>query len=78
MIEYSIALILGYAIAKWATPIFPSIKSKVFHLHHWIWSSIILLIVLWQGWDYDWVVGLLVGISLQGLYYKNWRIFRTN
>lgn len=78
MIEYSLGLVAGYAGAKWATPRFPSLKGRKFHLHHWMWSLIVLFVVFWKGWDFDWLVGLLTGISLQGLSYKNWSIFRAD
>lgn len=89
MIEYSLGLVAGYAAAKWTTPRFPSLKSKRFHLHHWMWSSL-LLICLWliyatatfsmmqNEWSSNLLIGTLTGVALQGLSYKNWSILRAN
>ena len=75
MIEYTIALIASYVAAKWISPRCPSIKTQKYHLHHWMWASILLLIALWHGWTPDWLVGGVAGIALQGLSYKNWGIY---
>ena len=73
MIEYSIGLILGYSIAKYFTPRVSSIIIGKYHIHHWIWSFVILLILL-NVETFDGVIGLIAGICLEGLSYKNWSI----
>jgi hypothetical protein len=77
MIGYSIGLIGGYASAKLLTPLFPSIKTEKIHIHHWIWSSLILIILYISGYTNNVSIGLLTGIALQGLSYKNWSIRRN-
>tara|TARA_R110000751_G_scaffold73678_3_gene148950 strand:- start:788 stop:1027 length:240 start_codon:yes stop_codon:yes gene_type:complete len=77
MITYSLGLIGGYATAKLLTPLLPSIKTKNFHIHHWIWSSTILLILYGVENINNVSIGLLTGIALQGLSYKNWNILKT-
>ena len=73
MIEYSIGLILGYSIAKYFTPRVSSIIVGKYHIHHWIWSFVILLILLNVAVS-DELIGLITGICLEGLSYKNWSI----
>ena len=73
MIEYSIGLILGYSIAKYLTPRVSSIIVGKYHIHHWIWSFVILLILLNVAVS-DELIGLITGICLEGLSYKNWSI----
>lgn len=77
MILYSLGLIGGYALAKWVTPRCSSIKSKRFHLHHWMWAGALLGVVLaWEVSD-PLLIGWLTGISLEGLSYKNWGLLRN-
>ena len=73
MIEYSIGLVLGYSIAKYLTPRVSSIIVGKYHIHHWIWSFVTLLILSNVG-AFDGLVGLITGICLEGLSYKNWSI----
>ena len=73
MIEYSIGLILGYSIAKYLTPRVSSIIIGKYHIHHWIWSFAILLILL-NVETFDGLIGFATGICLEGLSYKNWSI----
>lgn len=73
MIEYSIGLILGYSIAKYLTPKVPSIIVGKYHIHHWIWSLVILLVLL-NTETFDGLNGFVTGICLEGLSYKNWSI----
>ena len=83
MIVYSLGLVIGYGIAKWVTPLMPSLVYSKYHLHHWIWATTLLSIMLLLGdrintanW-YDSVCGVITGIALQGLSYKNWSIKRN-
>ena len=76
---YSSCIIFGYAGAKWATPKIPSIKTEKYHLHHWIWGAFLLLLLLTYnvaiiGYNYIEIPisGILTGIILQGLSYRNW------
>lgn len=73
MIEYSIGLVSGYAIAKYLTPKVSSIIIGKYHIHHWIWSFAILLILL-NVETFDGLNGFVTGICLEGLSYKNWSI----
>jgi hypothetical protein len=73
MIEYSIGLVSGYAIAKYLTPKVSSIIIGKYHIHHWIWSFAILLILL-NVETFDGLIGFATGICLEGLSYKNWSI----
>ena len=77
MIFYSLGLIVGYSGSKWITPHSPKLLTKRFHIHHWIWSSFILVLLLIFGWNNNVSVGLLTGIALEGLSYKNWKIKRV-
>jgi len=76
MFEYSVGLIGGYALAKYLTPRLPRLKTKKYHLHHWIWCSIVLVGTYYVGAP-DLVYGGLTGAVLQGLSYKNWSIMAT-
>ena len=78
MIEYSIGLVLGYACAKALTPRVPSLKTKNFHIHHWVWIMVLLLGFYTYDVEIDIVYGLLTGAALQGLSYSNWSIFRES
>ena len=77
MIIYSLALIGGYVIAKALTPILPSLKTKKYHLHHWMWGTCLLCLLLIFDIKDDVSVGLLTGIILEGLSYKNWKLKRV-
>jgi len=76
MLMYSLSVIGGFALAKWAVPRVPSLKTEKYHLHHWIWSSLILLGFMFITVT-DITIGLFTGVALQGLTYKNWGIKRN-
>ena len=76
MINYSLALIGGYVVAKWVTPRSPSLLTKRFHIHHWMWGTSILCIILALGIENELVIGALTGVVLEGLSYKNWKLKR--
>ena len=76
MIEYSLALIIGYVLAKWVTPYSPKLLTKKYHIHHWIWGTCLLCFLLILDVKDDVSIGLLTGIDLEGLSYKNWKIYR--
>tara|TARA_R100000900_G_scaffold117521_1_gene92444 strand:- start:4415 stop:4651 length:237 start_codon:yes stop_codon:yes gene_type:complete len=77
MLMYSLSVIGGFALAKWAVPRVPSLKTEKYHLHHWIWSSLILLGFMFITVT-DITIGLFTGVALQGLTYKNWGIKRND
>lgn len=74
MIEYSLALIIGYVLAKWITPYSPKLITKKYHIHHWMWGFSILCILLIFNIKDNISIGFLTGIILEGLSYKNWTI----
>jgi len=49
------------------------IKTKNYniHLHHWLLSAIILLILFYAKFYNDGVYGILIGLIIQGLTYKD-------
>ena len=67
MIVYSLSLIAGYSIAKWATPRSPQLLTRHLHIHHWIWSLPISIIMFWTG-QLE-IAAFFVGTCLQGLTY---------
>ena len=77
MIEYSLALITGYVMAKWFTPYAPKLQTNKYHIHHWMWGTALLCLLLILDMKDDVSVGLLTGIILEGLSYKNWKIQRV-
>lgn len=76
MIDYSLGLVTGYVCAKALTPIAPSLLTKKYHIHHWIWATALLVIELYLGVTPDYFIGIITGVALQGLSYKNWSIKR--
>ena len=76
LLAYSLSIIFGYALAKFFTPILPSIKTKNLHIHHWIWSTCLLLPLFYFGLENEYLIGSLTGIALQGLSYQNWSILK--
>ena len=81
MIVYSIALVIGFATAKFFHPkkrFVPQLKFGRFHIHHWIWGTAFLMALLLSGYTSDFVVGVLTGVVLQGLTYDNWSIIRKD
>ena len=48
MIVYSIALVIGFATAKFFHPkksFVPQLKFGRFHIHHWIWGTVLLGVI---------------------------------
>ena len=77
-----IGIFLGYLVASFLSGkkagqkgIFKSliIKTKQYklHLHHWIISLIILIILLIFKYYNNFIYGILIGIFIQGLTYKD-------
>jgi len=75
MIQYSLGVIAGYAGAKWVTPRCLSLKTKKLHIHHWMWATVLLAVMIYVEPD-EVVIGALTGVALQGLSYKNWGMKR--
>tara|TARA_R100000005_G_C4897381_1_gene141182 strand:+ start:320 stop:568 length:249 start_codon:yes stop_codon:yes gene_type:complete len=81
MIVYSIALVIGFATAKFFHPkkrFVPQLKFGRFHIHHWIWGTVLLGVIYLSGYTHDLLIGAVTGVALQGLTYKNWSIFKVN
>lgn len=77
-----IGTVAGYGIAKffagknenvqgrWPSIIFRVKEYKV-HLHHWMWGSACIVLLLLMHFRNSIVYGLLIGIVAQGLNYSN-------
>ena len=76
MIEYSLGLITGYVVAKSLTPYSPRLRTNKYHIHHWMWGTMILCLLLFLDIDNPIIIGLFTGVVLEGLTYKNWKLKR--
>ena len=76
MIEYSLGLIIGYSLAKALTPFAPRLRTEKYHIHHWMWATILLSLLFLAGLESDILIGIVTGIALEGLSYKNWSLLR--
>lgn len=45
------------------------------HLHHWLYSVVIVLVLYYFDWDFPFVYGFLTGSIMQGLTYRDWYLF---
>ena len=72
---FAIGLIIGYASAKFLTGTTPQIKFSIFHIHHWIWATIILILLIWMEWSNPVLIGIFAGVALEGLTYEDWSLF---
>ncbi len=75
MLDYSMGLIFGYSGAKFLTPRVPQLKTKKYHLHHWMWASLILTSFVFLK-PSDAAIGIFTGVALEGLSYINWGLKR--
>ena len=75
MLLYSLSLLGGFALAKWAVPRVPSLKTEKYHLHHWMWSSAALIGFMFITVP-TFLIGAFTGVALQGLTYKNWGLIQ--
>ena len=76
--SFVFSLILGFALAKYLTGKTPQIKIYIFHIHHWIWATLILIgLMFWDGTEI-WMIGLMTGVAIEGLTYDDWSIFIEN
>ena len=76
MIDYSIGLVSGYSFAKALTPAAPRLKTKNYHIHHWMWASALLITIYFSNIESEILTGVFTGVALQGLSYKNWSLWR--
>ncbi len=72
---FAFSLIIGFALAKYLTGKTPQIKFYIFHLHHWMWASIILIGLMFWDQTEVWMIGLMTGVAIEGLTYDDWSIF---
>jgi len=76
MIEFSITIIIGFSLARYVTESTEiRFRTKNFWLHHWIIATVILAALTFVD-PPDWLVGILLGIALEGLPRKNWALNR--
>ena len=47
------------------------VKNNTIHIHHWVWSFLVLFILILTGYSSHSILGLFIGIFVQGLTYKN-------
>ena len=73
---FAIGLIIGYASAKFLTGKTPQIKFSIFHIHHWIWATIILISLIWMEWINPVIIGIFTGVAIEGLTYDDWSLIR--
>ncbi|NMB92296.1 MAG: hypothetical protein GYA31_01575 [Parcubacteria group bacterium] len=50
------------------------IKNYYIHLHHWLWSVILLVILFSLHIKIPFLYGILIGSIIQGLTYKDWYV----
>mgnify|MGYP000606173690 CR=1 FL=1 len=75
---FAIGLIIGYASAKFLTGKTPQIKFSIFHIHHWIWATIILISLIWMEWNNPVITGIFTGVAIEGLTYDEWSLIRKD
>ena len=77
-----IGIIIGFSIAMLVTGRHEGDKPKrslrfligkeYIHVHHWIYCSIILIVLFLSEIFNPWIYGLLIGATLQGFTYRDW------
>tara|TARA_B100001113_G_scaffold118355_1_gene96656 strand:- start:152 stop:427 length:276 start_codon:yes stop_codon:yes gene_type:complete len=75
---FAIGLIIGYTSAKFLTGKTPQIKFSIFHIHHWIWATIILISLIWMEWTNPVIIGIFTGVAIEGLTYDDWSLIRKD
>ena len=84
-----VSVVVGFLITKFFSAKkegqrsrFKSLKfrvgSRMLHIHHWLYGSIILLFLWYMGFYNDIVYGFLIGIIVQGLTYKDFYFIYYN
>lgn len=58
-------------------------KGTCFHIHHWMWSVLLVICILFGRYVRNshivlGVVGFLVGLSLEDLLFKDWNVVTNN
>lgn len=48
------------------------IGKEYVHIHHWIYCSIILIVLFLVDFYNPWIYGILIGAVLQGFTYRDW------
>jgi hypothetical protein len=48
-----------------------NIKGYFIHIHHWIWCSVILIVLLVINYYTFFILGVLIGSIIQGLLYRD-------
>ena len=77
---FLLAAIIGYFFAKFTSGPTEGVPGKIpslrfnlgqytIHLHHWLWGSLVGLLLLITGSGHPFIYGLLAGIITQGLTY---------
>lgn len=75
---FAIGSIIGYASAKFLTGRTPQIKFWIFHIHHWIWASLILIGLISMDFNNPLVIGIFSGVAIEGLTYDDWSLIRKD
>ena len=64
-----------YGAVKTGDPAFGMLKFKDWiHIHHWLWSSILIAVLFFLNIRDLLLYGFLIGSIIQGLTYKDWYI----
>ena len=53
-------------------------RNHNYHLHHWIIALVILIFLIVLKYFNDFVYGVLIGVIIQGLTYKDFYEIRTD
>jgi len=48
-----------------------AVKNYIIHLHHWFTAAIAISLLLFLNWHNGLIVGLLAGMVIQGITYKD-------
>jgi len=51
------------------------IRNYYIHIHHWFYSSVILIIIYLLGFYHPVLYGVLIGLIIQGLFYRDRFVF---
>jgi hypothetical protein len=81
IIYFFISAIIGFLIAKIVCGKYEgdkperslrfSISKYYLHIHHWIYCSVVLIILSILKFYNPFIFGFLMGITIQGLFYKD-------
>jgi uncharacterized membrane-anchored protein YhcB (DUF1043 family) len=48
-----------------------TVKNYIIHLHHWFTAALVMFLLLFLNWYNSFIVGLLAGMVIQGITYKD-------